>query len=99
MSSNVGLPTPRGSGTSGYVQRNLAHVKPRDYGTPYPPDLESRHKLRQPDKDILEHDAKREVELKVVDLEDKLEEEGCVLSPTVPPSVSSSPPREDIQNC
>ncbi|KAK0732784.1 hypothetical protein B0T21DRAFT_444192 [Apiosordaria backusii] len=25
MSDNVGLSTPRGSGTSGYVQRNLAH--------------------------------------------------------------------------
>ncbi|KAL2112371.1 hypothetical protein VUR80DRAFT_7834 [Thermomyces stellatus] len=76
MSSNVGLPTPRGSGTSGYVQRNLAHMKPRDYGTPYPQDAESRQKLRKPDKDILEHDAKREVELKVIDLQDELEEEG-----------------------
>lgn len=86
MSSNVGLPTPRGSGTSGYVQRNLAHMKPRDYGTPYPQDAESRQKLRKPDKDILEHDAKREVELKVIDLQDELEEEGCALHFSLPPS-------------
>lgn len=78
MSSNVGLSTPRGSGTSGYVQRNLAHMKPRDHAAPYPADLDRRHKMRQPDKDILEHDAKREVELKVIELEDKLEEEGYV---------------------
>ncbi|KAM5345404.1 hypothetical protein ACJ41O_011266 [Fusarium nematophilum] len=76
MSDNVGLSTPRGSGTSGYVQRNLAHIKPRDYGAPYPRDLDSlRHKQRQPDKGILEHDRKREVEVKVFDLRDKLEEE------------------------
>ncbi|KFA67477.1 hypothetical protein S40285_00156 [Stachybotrys chlorohalonatus IBT 40285] len=76
MSDNVGLSTPRGSGTSGYVQRNLAHLKSRDYGAPYPKDLDSlRHKQRQPDKGILEHDRKREIEVKVFDLRDKLEEE------------------------
>lgn len=76
MSENVGLSTPRGSGTSGYVQRNIAHLKPRDHGAPYPQDLDSlRHKQRQPDKGILEHDRKRQVEVKVFDLRDKLEEE------------------------
>lgn len=34
-----------------------------------------RHKQRQPDKGILEHDRKREIEVKVFDLRDKLEEE------------------------
>ncbi|KAL2156502.1 hypothetical protein VTH82DRAFT_1247 [Thermothelomyces myriococcoides] len=80
MSDNVGLPTPRGSGTSGYVQRNLAHMKPRDRVAPYPPrnnDADGqRHKPRQPDKGLLEHDRKREVEVKVFELRDKLEEEG-----------------------
>lgn len=79
MSSNVGLTTPRGSGTSGYVQRNLAHIKPRDQAKPYSKDLDSlRHRQRQPDKEILEHDRKREVEVKVFELRDKLEEEGYV---------------------
>lgn len=79
MSDNVGLSTPRGSGTSGYVQRNLAHMKPRDYAAPYNKDLDSlRHRQRQPDKGILEHDRKREVEVKVFDLRDKLEEEEYV---------------------
>ncbi|RDA86917.1 hypothetical protein CP532_1832 [Ophiocordyceps camponoti-leonardi (nom. inval.)] len=76
MSDNVGLSTPRGSGTSGYVQRNLAHVKARDYGAPYPKDLDSlRYKQRQPDKGILEHDRKRQIEVKVFELRDQLEEE------------------------
>lgn len=34
-----------------------------------------RHKQRQPDKGILDHERKREVEVKVFDLRDKLEEE------------------------
>jgi hypothetical protein len=81
MSDNVGLSTPRGSGTSGYVQRNLAHIRPRDYGAPYPKDLDSlRHKQRQPDKEILEHDRKRDVEVKVFELRDRLEDEGYVAS-------------------
>ncbi|KAL2752633.1 hypothetical protein ACRALDRAFT_2113127 [Sodiomyces alcalophilus JCM 7366] len=77
MSDNVGLSTPRGSGTSGYVQRNLAHMKPRDYAAPYPKDPDTlRHRPRQPDKEILEHDRKREVEVKVFDLRDQLEDDG-----------------------
>ncbi|KAI0180848.1 cwf21-domain-containing protein [Hypoxylon sp. FL1284] len=78
MSDNVGLSTPRGSGTSGYVQRNLAQLKPRDRAAPYnTKDLDSlKHWQRQPDKEILEHDRKREVEVKVFELRDQLEDEG-----------------------
>lgn len=79
MSDNVGLSTPRGSGTSGYVQRNLAHIRPRDSAAPYPKDLDSlRHRQRQPDKGILEHDRKREIEVKVFELRDELEDQGYV---------------------
>lgn len=80
MSSNVGLTTPRGSGTSGYVQRNLSNFKPRDNFAPYPKDYDSlKHRQRKPDKEILDHDRLREIEVKVFDLRDKLEDEGCVL--------------------
>lgn len=79
MSSNVGLTTPRGSGTSGYVQRNLSHLKPRDNFAPYPKDYDSlKHRQRKPDKEILDHDRLREVEVKVFDLRDKLEDEGYI---------------------
>lgn len=80
MSSNVGLTTPRGSGTSGYVQRNLSLLKPRDQAAPYTKDYDQikQHRHRQPDKDILEHDRKREIEVKVFELRDRLEDEGYV---------------------
>ena len=77
MSSNVGLSTPRGSGTSGYVQRNLSQLKPRDNFAPYPKDFDTlKHRQRKPDQQILDHDRLREIEVKVFDLRDKLEDEG-----------------------
>ncbi|KAH8431326.1 U2-type spliceosomal complex subunit CWC21 [Aspergillus melleus] len=84
MSSNVGLSTPRGSGTSGYVQRNFAFMKPRTagYGAPYPPvssganatDPGRPFKQRMPDRQILEHDRRRAVEVKVMEERERLEE-------------------------
>lgn len=77
MAANVGLSTPRGSGTSGYVQSNKAHLKTHNQRSePYPKDFDAlKHKQRQPDKEILEHDRKREIEVKVFELRDKLEDE------------------------
>lgn len=78
MSSNVGLTTPRGSGTSGYVQRNHAFIKPRNagYGAPYPPISEDGgFKQRQPDRKILEHDRLRGIEVRVMEERERLEEE------------------------
>jgi cwf21 domain len=78
MSSNVGLTTPRGSGTSGYVQRNLSLLKPRDAGIGQPYSLNDRDRApraRKPDQNILQHDRLREIEVKVLELRDTLEEE------------------------
>ncbi|KAI6034080.1 hypothetical protein BKA83DRAFT_670887 [Pisolithus microcarpus] len=68
MYNGIGLTTPRGSGTNGYVQRNLsalrAHQTPSDRAAAWdiaPP------KHREPDEAILEHERKRKVEVKSVD--------------------------------
>lgn len=76
MSSNVGLSTPRGSGTSGYVQRNLSYLKPKDRPAPYKVEEFQKHRQRQPDPEILEHERKRAIEVKVFELRDELEDEG-----------------------
>ena len=76
MSSNVGLSTPRGSGTSGYVQRNLSYLKPRDRPAPYNPEDFQKYRQREPDAEILEHERKRAIEVKVFELRDQLEDEG-----------------------
>jgi hypothetical protein len=78
MSSNVGLTTPRGSGTSGYVQRNLSALKPRATGAgqPYPSPHDGAPRARKPDQEILAHDRARLIEVAVLELRDKLEDEG-----------------------
>lgn len=74
MSSNVGLNTPRGSGTSGYVQRNQSYLRPRD--PIIPTDIHSqKHQPRRPDQEILKHDRLREIEVKVFDLQVQLEDD------------------------
>ena len=69
MSYNgIGLKTARGSGTNGYVQRNLGHLQFSR------PSYEQQKSLqapvdtqRPPNEEILEHDRKRAVEVKVAE--------------------------------
>jgi cwf21 domain len=78
MSYNgVGLTTPRGSGTNGYVQRSLANIK-RKPQTPYSRDRDydkPHTKTRKANPEIMEHDRKRDIEVKCLELQDKLEEQ------------------------
>jgi hypothetical protein len=80
MYNGIGLTTARGSGTNGYVQRNLSTI-PRnkqkiDYKTEE--ELQKLDTLvsRPPNADILEHQRKREIEVKVLEYRDELEERG-----------------------
>ncbi|KAK0550783.1 RNA-splicing factor [Tilletia horrida] len=83
MYNGVGLQTARGSGTSGYVQRNYAALRHRDergheqsgFGKGKSSDR-SDSSLRKPDKGILDHDKKRKVEVRCMELRDELEEKG-----------------------
>ncbi|TVU03691.1 hypothetical protein EJB05_50755 [Eragrostis curvula] len=80
MYNGVGLQTPRGSGTSGHVQASKFLAKPRPSsssaaaGGPTGPGIDGG--MRKPNKDILEHDRKRQVELRLLELRDALEEQG-----------------------
>ena len=75
MYNGIGLPTPRGSGTSGYVTKNLAHVSKKrqmkpDIVSKPDPDIN-----KGPNKDIILHQKKREIESKCYALRKELEEE------------------------
>ena len=79
MYNGVGLQTARGSGTSGYVQKNLSHVIPgapykqQDYGqilkqmkeNPLAPP-------KPPNLELLEHEKKRKIESQVFTYRKKL---------------------------
>ncbi|KAF7075906.1 hypothetical protein CFC21_080638 [Triticum aestivum] len=78
MYNGIGLQTARGSGTNGHVQTNKFFIQPRTGGPP--PKAHSHDDgaagMRKPNKEILEHDRRRQVELRLVELRDTLEELG-----------------------
>ena len=78
--AGIGLTTVRGTGTSGYVQTNKFNIRgahSRDErgrgGRDGSGEKSDVH--RKPNKDILEHNRKREIEVKVMELRVKLEDE------------------------
>ncbi|KAJ1284225.1 hypothetical protein BS78_03G188700 [Paspalum vaginatum] len=77
MYNGVGLQTPRGSGTSGHVQASKFLAKPRPSpSSSSSASVDAAGGTRRPNKDILEHDRKRQVELRLLVLRDALEEQG-----------------------
>ncbi|KAJ1678630.1 RNA-splicing factor, partial [Spiromyces aspiralis] len=77
MYNGIGLPTPRGSGTNGYVTRNLSTLRTRQDFAGKPSDMLEPPKPKRIDKDILLHEMKRQVEIKCMELMDELEEK-CI---------------------
>ncbi|KAF3621429.1 putative coiled-coil domain-containing protein 94 -like protein [Capsicum annuum] len=83
MYNGIGLQTPRGSGTNGYIQTNKFFVKPKtnkvlvDGGSKgYESGQGTAGVTRKANKDILEHDRKRQIQLKLLVLEEKLADQG-----------------------
>lgn len=75
MYNGVGLSTPRGSGTNGHTQRNVASVK-KKAKLKHKEETKTESLIRPPNKEILEHTRKREIEVKCLELSDTLEEQG-----------------------
>ena len=79
MYNGIGLATVRGSGTNGYVTKNLSFVSAtraaerKDRTEGFKRDIPQP---KQPDQDIIEHNRKRDVEVKVLRLRDTLEDKG-----------------------
>ena len=84
MYNGIGVETTRGTGTNGYVMRNLSHIRTDrkdnrqmyDYNDSKIIGGFESSLIKKPNKDILEHDRKRQIEVKCVELQDLLEEQG-----------------------
>ncbi|KAH8830674.1 hypothetical protein DL96DRAFT_1593913 [Flagelloscypha sp. PMI_526] len=76
MYNGIGLTTPRGSGTNGYVVRNLSALRPHEKDRNANNWDVAPPKHREPDQAILEHERKRGVEVKCLELQLELEDEG-----------------------
>lgn len=81
MYNGIGLKTPRGSGTNGYVSRNLSFVKSNTYisGSNRKPSDSTVAKpvAKKPSRSVLIHNERRQVEIQLLSLRDELEEK-CV---------------------
>ena len=78
MYNGIGLKTARGSGTNGFVQRNMSYIRPSrmlEFSKRMEPEI-MEPKMKNQDKAILEHQVKREIEVFLMDLEDKMKEQG-----------------------
>ncbi|XP_057849867.2 uncharacterized protein LOC131060588 [Cryptomeria japonica] len=79
MYNGIGLQTPRGSGTNGYIQNNKFFVKPKAVRVETKEIEEGQGAggvSRKANPQILEHDRKRQIELKLAQLEDTLADQG-----------------------
>ncbi|KAH7851598.1 hypothetical protein Vadar_013974 [Vaccinium darrowii] len=80
MYNGIGLRTPRGSGTNGYMQGNKFFVRPKSGkvvdNKGFVEGQGTAGVSKKPNKEILDHDRKRQIELKLVVLEDKLVDQG-----------------------
>eukprot|EP00307_Rebecca_sp_RCC1486_P005537 CAMPEP_0119414890 /NCGR_PEP_ID=MMETSP1335-20130426/7231_1 /TAXON_ID=259385 /ORGANISM="Chrysoculter rhomboideus, Strain RCC1486" /LENGTH=254 /DNA_ID=CAMNT_0007439785 /DNA_START=40 /DNA_END=804 /DNA_ORIENTATION=+ len=82
MYNGIGLQSVRGSGTNGYVQRNLSHVPAKRSRTEAKPWAPGAGPIapRKPNEELLEHDRKRLVEVKLCELREELEQQTPSLS-------------------
>jgi len=71
MYNGVGVSTPRGTGTNGYVSTNLAHLPKRKASNVKEIDwkLNTTNPIPQPkpNQELLDHDKKRMIEVKVME--------------------------------
>jgi serine/arginine repetitive matrix protein 2 len=77
MYNGIGILTPRGSGTSGYVTNNKFNLRgppPQSYNLKEG-DL-GEAPAKKPNEGILEHNRKRELELEVEVMRAQLEDDG-----------------------
>eukprot|EP00093_Oithona_nana_P009311 09311.XXX_136085_136639_1 [CDS] Oithona nana genome sequencing. len=80
MYNGIGLTTVRGSGTNGYVQRNLSHIRSSKDKVNYKTEDDIKKSeaaiSRGPNQGILDHERKRKLEVKCLELEEVLCEQG-----------------------
>lgn len=77
MYNNVGLTTARGTGTSGYIQRNLGFVNAKDIErSTYVRREREAPKPRIPSFEVREHIEKRDLESQIIDHRIELENRG-----------------------
>jgi len=77
MYNGIGLTTPRGSGTNGYVQGNCSAIrskKNKHHGKPS--DKKDLEKIKTPNVELLMHEEKKKIEIELYKLKSELIKKG-----------------------
>ncbi|CAK9300402.1 unnamed protein product [Gordionus sp. m RMFG-2023] len=79
MYNGIGLATARGTGTNGYVQKNLSFIKRVREKIEYKPLAKENVEnllLKKANQEILLHDNKRKLEIRCVEMKELMEDQG-----------------------
>ena len=84
MYNGIGLTTPRGSGTSGHVVKNVSYLKPEFFRNKVDSNTGRQNSNSQTqglisgqsNKEILDHNKKREIESKLYELQENMIDQG-----------------------
>ena len=84
MYNGIGLTTPRGSGTSGHVVKNVSYLKPEFFRNKVDSNTGRQNSYSQTqglitgqsNKEILDHNKKREIESKLYELQENMIDQG-----------------------
>ena len=77
MYNGIGVTSVRGTGTSGYVQTNRFNIRHRPGPREFNQDaLAQPQASREPNKGIIDHNKKRELEIQLMRERDRLEDAG-----------------------
>ena len=91
MYGGVGVRTARGTGTNGYVQKNLSYIPPNRKSITNKADASKTQAdlaasgdlnakaallVKKPNEDIIKHEKKRQVEVQLLLLREEMEKEG-----------------------
>ena len=84
MYNGIGLTTPRGSGTSGHVVKNVSYLKPEFFRNKVDSNTGRQNSnsqtqgliTGQSNKEILDHNKKREIESKLYELQENMIDQG-----------------------
>lgn len=76
MYNGIGLRTARGTGTNGYVQKNLSFIKPKQQNksgaTAYADEIKAKPP-KKPSEEVLLHNNRRKVENDLLEYREDLE--------------------------
>lgn len=79
MYNGIGLKTARGTGTNGFVQKNLSFIKPKQQNRSDSYSYEQQQhqikssSIKKPSEEVLMHNNRRKVENEILEYQESLE--------------------------